>query len=172
MGDIGIAEETERGFDNPQRRPHLPPIGGWAIGKAVISTEEFVGTIEKVETHSNDPIEPPPDHTSGDAWDRLAKQFSSLGEKLKDRYQAVAGSEGPSEDEVRDALRTLGGAWDRVMDAITIASKDEEVRNSVKQAASTFTEAVGAALNEIPTFLRRNEPDSDEDLRKNGEESK
>ncbi|HUO45718.1 MAG TPA: hypothetical protein VM470_02670 [Acidimicrobiia bacterium] len=125
-----------------------------------------------METHSNDPIEPPPDHPSADPWDRLAEQFSSLGKKLKDRYQAVAGTEGPSEDEVRDALRTLGGAWDRVMDAMATAFKDEEVRSSVKQAASTFTEAMGAALNEIPSFLRRNEPDSDEDPRQDGEESR
>jgi hypothetical protein len=42
-----------------------------------------------------------------------------------------------------------------VADAVTAAMKDEEVRRSVKQTANSLAEAIGAAFNEIPTYLRR-----------------
>jgi hypothetical protein len=90
-----------------------------------------------------------------DPWDRLAEQFASLGHKLKDRYQTVAAPEGPSVEEVKAAFQTLGGAWDRVMEALSVAVKDEQVRDSLRQTAGTFAEAMGAALSEVPAFLRR-----------------
>jgi hypothetical protein len=110
-----------------------------------------------VEKHENDPI----DNVDDDPWDRLAAQFASLGEKLKSRYREVAGSEGPTDEELKAALRTLGGAWDRVADAVTAAMKDEEVRRSVKQTATSLADAMGAAFNEIPTYLRRRPPAPD-----------
>jgi len=110
-----------------------------------------------VEKHENDPI----DNVDDDPWDRLADQFASLGDKLKSRYREVAGSEGPTDEELKAALRTLGGAWDRVADAVTSAMKDEEVRRSVKQTATSLADAIGAAFNEIPTYLRRRPPAPD-----------
>jgi hypothetical protein len=122
-----------------------------------MSSKELVGTIEQVEKHENDPIDNPED----DPWDRLADQFATLGEKLKSRYREVAGNEGPTDEELKAALRTLGGAWDRVTDAVTAAMKDEEVRRSVKQTANSLAEAIGAAFNEIPNYLRRRPPSPD-----------
>jgi hypothetical protein len=120
-----------------------------------VGSKEFVGTIEEVETHGNDPIDPGADESTIDPWDRLGEQFTSLGGKLRDRYQAVAGPEGPSLDEVKAALTTLGGAMDRVVEALSVAVKDDQVRTSLKQTAATFAEAMGAALSEVPAFLRR-----------------
>jgi hypothetical protein len=111
-----------------------------------------------VETHPEDPIEPPEEDTGDDAWERLGRQISSLGEKLKSRYRSEAGASGPSEEEVREALRTLGGAWDRVTSALAAAARDEEVRRAARQAANSFAEAIEAALSEIPTHLRSDQP--------------
>lgn len=122
-----------------------------------MSSKKLVGTIEQVEIHESDPI----DNVDDDPWDRLADEFASLGEKLKSRYREVAGTEGPTDEELKAALRTLGGAWDRVADAVTAAMKDEEVRRSVKQTANSLAEAIGAAFNEIPTYLRRRPPAPD-----------
>lgn len=123
-----------------------------------MSAEELVGTIKQVEKHNDDPI----DNDADDPWDRLADQFSSLGDKLKSRYREVSGEEGPSEEELRAALRTLGGAWDRFAEAVSTAIKDEEVRRSVKQTASSLAEAIGAAFNEIPAYLRRKSTDHEQ----------
>jgi hypothetical protein len=151
MGDPWLPQKRQGGLDDPEGGADLPPVRGGAIGESVVSSKKLIGTIEQVEKHEGDPI----DNTDDDPWDRLADQFASLGEKLKSRYREVAGAEGPSDEELKAALRTLGGAWDRVADAVSAAMRDEEVRKSVKQTAKSLAEAIGAAFNEIPTYLRR-----------------
>jgi hypothetical protein len=158
MADFGLTQQRERRFDNAEGRTDFSPVGRSPVGETEMSPEKLIGTIEQVETHEDDPI----DNADDDPWDRLANQFSSLGDKLKSRYRATAGSEGPSEEELKAALRTLGGAWDRLAEALSAAMKDEEVRRSVKQTASSLAEAIGAAFNEIPSYLRKQPPLTDQ----------
>jgi hypothetical protein len=167
VGEFGVAEQSQGGLDHPQGGAYFPSIGGPALGKAVIGAEEFIGTIEEVETHREDPIDAPEEEALEDPWERLGHQISSLGEKLKTRYRSEAGASGPSEEEVREALRTLGGAWDRVTSALSAAARDEEVRKAARQAATSFAEAIEAALSEIPAHLR---PDQSEPESRSGEE--
>ena len=85
----------------------------------------------------------------------MAEQVSSLGRKLKDTYQRSVGDEGPDQDEIKAALRTLGNAWEKVAQAVGAAARDEEVRANMKNAATGFFEAVGAAFSELGSELRR-----------------
>jgi hypothetical protein len=82
---------------------------------------------------------------------------------LKDTYQQSLANEGPDEVEIKAALRTLGNAWEKVAQAVGAATRDEEVRANMKNAATGFFEAVGAAFSELGTELRRSNP-SDETL--------
>ncbi|HEY7564669.1 MAG TPA: hypothetical protein VIA81_07080 [Acidimicrobiia bacterium] len=110
-----------------------------------------------MEPHSDDAIDPDfddSDPTASDAWDRMADQWKSLGRKLRDTYRE-SGGEGPTDDEVKAAFRTLGGAWDRLAGAVGSAIKDEQVRDNAKRAATGFFEAVGAAFSELSAELRK-----------------
>ena len=113
-----------------------------------------------METHENDPIDP----EQTDPWDRLGDQFASLKDKLKDTYRQQAADEGPTEDEVKDAFRTLGKAWDRLADAVGSAVKDEGVRQQAKQAATGFFEAVGAAFSQLGSELRKSRSGTDDEV--------
>lgn len=85
----------------------------------------------------------------------MSEQFASLGRRLKDTYRQTAGEEGPSEEEVKTAFRTLGGAWDRLAETIGTAARDEQLRENVKQAATGFFEAIGAAFSDLGAELRK-----------------
>lgn len=88
----------------------------------------------------------------------MVEEWRSLGRKLRDTYQQSAQEGGPTEDEVKAALRTLGGAFDRLAGAFGTAVRDEQVRENVKKAATGFVEAVGAAFSELGSELRRSGP--------------
>jgi hypothetical protein len=90
----------------------------------------------------------------------MSEQFAALGKRLKDTYRQTAGETGPSEDEVKAAFRTLGGAWDRLAETIGAAARDEQLRENVKQAATGFFEAMGAAFSELGAELRRTRRDT------------
>jgi Flp pilus assembly pilin Flp len=77
-------------------------------------------------------------------------------DKLKDRYREVVGDDGPSEDQVKDALRTLGTAVQAVFDSVGTAMRDPEVRTQVKDAAAGFMSAVGQTFTDLGSELRRN----------------
>ena len=110
-----------------------------------------------METHEDDPIDAAEAESEpeADPWDKMAEQVSSLGRKLKDTYQRSVGDEGPDQDEIRAALRTLGNAWEKVAQAVGAAARDEAVRANMKSAATGFFEAVGAAFSELGSELRR-----------------
>lgn len=112
-----------------------------------------------METHDTDPIDRP----ESDPWERLGDQFASIKDKLKDTYRQQATDDGPSEDEVKDAFRTLGKAWDRLADAVGAAVKDEGVRQQAKDAATGFFDAVGSAFSQLGSELRKTRREGDPD---------
>ena len=87
----------------------------------------------------------------------MVGEWKALGRKLRDTYHQSAGESGPTEDEVKAALRTLGGAFDRLTTAVGAAARDQQVRENAKKAATGFLEAVGAAFSELGSELRRSE---------------
>jgi hypothetical protein len=103
-----------------------------------------------VKTHDDDPIDQP----QPDPWDKMAEQATSLGRKLRETYERSVAGEGPGQDDVRAALRTLGNAAEKVVQAVGAAARDEEVRATMKNAATGFFEAVGAAFSELGSDLR------------------
>ncbi|HKY47118.1 MAG TPA: hypothetical protein VJQ79_03945 [Acidimicrobiia bacterium] len=117
-----------------------------------------------METHKDDPIDGPEPEPGPevDPWDKMAEQVSSLGRKLKDTYQRSIADEGPDQDDIKAALRTLGNAWEKVAQAVGAAARDEAVRANMKSAATGFFEAVGAAFTELGSELRRSKETEEE----------
>ncbi len=85
----------------------------------------------------------------------MADTWSNIGDRLRDRYQDVVGDQGPSENEVREAFKTLGTAAQAVFDSIGSAMKDPEVRSQVKDAVAGFASAMGQTFNDLGEEIRR-----------------
>jgi hypothetical protein len=103
-----------------------------------------------VEQHNdNDPRD------TDEAWHQVSKSWSDIGDRLKERYRDVVGDTGPSETEVRDALKTLGTAVQAVFDSLGSAMRDPEVRTQMKDAAAGFASAVGQTFSDLGDEIRR-----------------
>lgn len=99
----------------------------------------------------------------------MAEHLSSLGSKLRATYERTIGEAGPNQDDVKSALRTLGNAAERLAQAVGAAARDVEVRTSVKNAATGFFEAVGAAFSDLGSDLRRSHSSDEDDSDPDGE---
>jgi len=126
--------------DLPLKRPSCP------APSHPLSTRYTVGTLSIVEKHEHDPADP---------WAEAGRRWSSIGEKLRDRYREMSGDGGPSEDEVRSAFETLGDAARAVADSVGSAMKDPEVRDQVKDAAASFVTALGQTFSQLGDELRQ-----------------
>ncbi|MDH4116475.1 MAG: hypothetical protein OEX04_01190 [Acidimicrobiia bacterium] len=102
-----------------------------------------------MEEHTHDPREP------GDPWRAAAESWSDVGDKLRDKYSELVGDDGPSENDVRSALKTLGTAVQAVFDSLGAAMRDPEVRTQVKDATAGFASAVGQTFSELGEEIRR-----------------
>lgn len=107
-----------------------------------------------MDTHDHDPR----GEDSTDPWQQATEQFSSLGSKLRDRYTEIVGDDGPAEDDVREAIKTIGTAAQSMFESISASMRDPEVRDQVKEASATFFSAIGQTLGELGEELRKPEP--------------
>lgn len=78
-----------------------------------------------------------------------------MTDELKARYRAVADDDSPSEDEVKDALTTLGHAAQRLFDSFGDAARDPEMRDRLKGVATSFVSALGKTFSDLGDELRR-----------------
>ncbi|MGH8875362.1 MAG: hypothetical protein ACRDVM_08965 [Acidimicrobiia bacterium] len=88
------------------------------------------------------------------AWRRVAEQVSALSDRFRDHY-LTEDAEGPTDEAVREALRTLGEALNRVVVSLGHALGDPDVREAAKQTAGGLVTAMGAAFSELGEELRR-----------------
>jgi hypothetical protein len=100
-----------------------------------------------------------------EAWNDVCEQFEKLGSMFKSRYKAQGGEESGeliSEDEVIDAVRTLGESIKTVFATVGDAFNDPEVQEEVKQTAGSFFDALQTTFSElgddISTWWERGEP--------------
>lgn len=87
-------------------------------------------------------------------WNETGAALSGLGAKLKTHYEQSSGSEGDSRQEVGEALARLGDAVREAFDAVGAAAKDPEVREDVKRAANSLTEALVSSFEEAGREVR------------------
>jgi hypothetical protein len=82
-------------------------------------------------------------------WGELTDELVALTERITASYREVAGEAGPSEEEIREALRTLAGAWGQVSASVGRAWGDPAVRLHLGRAAGSLSRAVSATLSEL-----------------------
>ena len=83
------------------------------------------------------------------AWAELTDEVLALGGRLRQTYTEAADGKGPTEEEIRQALSTLGRAWNHLAGAFGVAIQDREVRQHLKSAAGSLASAVSATLDEL-----------------------
>jgi DNA-binding ferritin-like protein len=88
-------------------------------------------------------------------WDEVAERFSELGHSLKDRFDANA-AYGPAEREkVNEALHQLAEALDAGFTTIGDALRDPAIRDEMKRAGSSITDALAATLRDVSDSIKR-----------------
>ena len=89
---------------------------------------------------------------SEEAWNEVGEQFKNLGSMLKVHYQTYEDediTEVVSDDEVKDALHTLGENVKAALASIGDAFADAEIRDEARQTAGTFFDALGATFSDL-----------------------
>lgn len=112
-----------------------------------------------MEIHDSDPTTDEPT----DPWDRATSQFGDLGDRLKSTYRKVTDGNGPTEDEVRQALATLLDAWNQVAGSISEAIRDPETKEELKKAATSLANAVGTTIVDLSTEFSSNRSGANEE---------
>lgn len=100
--------------------------------------------------------------TDEDPWSDAGRRWTSVSDTLRARYREFAGEDGPSEDDVREALETLGGAARTVAESFGAAMRDPDIREQVKSAAASFVSAMGETLSQLGEELTRIRSDEEE----------
>ncbi|HSR44932.1 MAG TPA: hypothetical protein VLT15_06850 [Acidimicrobiia bacterium] len=89
---------------------------------------------------------------SDETWNEVGDGFKKLGSMFKQHYESQAGkddSESVSEEEVKDAIRTIGENLKTAFATVGDAAKDPEVQAEVKQTAKSFIDALGATFADL-----------------------
>jgi len=118
---------------------------------------------------------------SDEAWNDVGEQLRTLGSMFKDHYQSHEGEirvDVVSDDEVKDALRTLGDSVKTAFASIGDAIADQELRTEARQTAGSFFDALGATFSELGADITRQRdqespdpPHSDEPTSTDGAET-
>ncbi len=101
---------------------------------------------------------------SREAWAEVAEQLNALGSTLKDHY--VAGeraqvAEAPTQDELKDALKTLGDAATAALGTVGEAFKDPTIKEEIRATAGSLVNAVGVSVSELGADISAIELSSD-----------
>jgi hypothetical protein len=122
-----------------------------------VGPKQLVGTIEKVETHQPDPTS----NGEVDPWDAVSAEWSALKDRLRRTYRELASDDGPTEEEIKEALATLAGAWDQVAASFSTAMSDPDTRAQLKKAAGSLATALGATVTGLGEEIRNRDESDD-----------
>ena len=85
----------------------------------------------------------------------MGERWAGIRDELRSKYRDVAGEDGPSEDQVREALNTLGGAAQRLVESVGDAARDPEMRGKLKEVAASLVTALGRTFEDLGDELKR-----------------
>ncbi len=85
----------------------------------------------------------------------MTDDFGGLGQQLKDTYRKVAKDRGPSDDDIKQAFSTLAGAWSQVAESVSTVLTDPDIRQQLKEAASSLATALGVTITELGSELKK-----------------
>lgn len=90
-----------------------------------------------------------------DKWDEVGERFGRLGHGLKDRFEANSAFGSGEREKVNDALRQLGDALDAGFTTIGDTLRDPAMRDELKTAGSSITDAIAATLRDVSDAIKR-----------------
>ena len=89
---------------------------------------------------------------SEESWNDVGERFKKLGSMFKQHYEAQDAegtSEAVSDEEVKEAVATLGESIKTAFATVGDVVKDPEVQDETKQTAKSFFDAIGATFTEL-----------------------
>jgi hypothetical protein len=89
---------------------------------------------------------------SDETWNEVGEGFKKLGSLFRDHYRAQTGEgEEPtvSDEEVKEAISTLGDSIKTAFATVGDAFRDPEVQEEAKDTARSFFDALGATFADI-----------------------
>ena len=93
---------------------------------------------------------------SHQAWREVAVQLRTVGSVFKSHYRAQetdSRPEPPSQEELKDTLRSLGESATAALGTIGDVLKDPAVGVEVRETAGLFFDALGRSLSELGAGL-------------------
>lgn len=100
---------------------------------------------------------------SDEAWRDVGDQFKQLGSMFKrnyDMHENPTGPRTPSDDEVKEALRTLGEGVRQAFSTVGDAFNDPEIKDESKQAIGLFFDALSATFSDLGADFSRSDDES------------
>jgi Flp pilus assembly pilin Flp len=87
-----------------------------------------------------------------ESWREVGKVLDGLGLKLKMHFERA--QEEVERERFRDALDAAGAGVQKAFDALGEAVRDPAIRDDVRQAATSLSEAVSNTFSELGAQLR------------------
>lgn len=102
---------------------------------------------------------------SQEAWREVDRRFSEFGRIVAERYrEAGKGSTGPEMDEakrkVEEAFSALTRQLDQTFTSVGETIRDQQARDTLKDAGKAVVEAVSSTFGEIGEEIRKRRPGS------------
>ena len=88
-----------------------------------------------------------------ESWREVGKTLDGLGLKLKMHFEKA--QEDFDSDRIRDAVEAAGADVQRAFDALGEAVRDPAIKEDVRRAASSLSDAVANTFAEFGKQLRR-----------------
>lgn len=92
----------------------------------------------------------------------VADRWAAVSSAVRNRYRQVVGNDGPADEDVRQALVTIGDAVKAVVVSINGALQEPSTREHLKKVTSSIASAVGATLADLGDELRSSKRDEEE----------
>jgi DNA-binding ferritin-like protein len=101
----------------------------------------------------------PEENQTERAWDEVGERFSEVGRKFEEHYRklgAEAGAAAAQQTEaINDAVKKAVAELDRALTAVGDALRDQETKDSLKQAARSFGDAVSTTFSDLGDEIRK-----------------
>jgi gas vesicle protein len=101
----------------------------------------------------------PQGHQPRKSWDEVGERFSEVGRRFSEHYRKLgmkAGSAGAEQSQkLNEAVKEAVAEVDRALTAVGDALRDKETKDSLKEAARSFGEAMTSTFSDLSEEIRR-----------------
>ena len=93
------------------------------------------------------------------AWDEVGDRFSDVGRKFGEHYRKLGAEAGAAAEERKralgDAVKEAVGELDHALTALGDSLRDPETKDSLKQAARSFGDALSTTFSDLGDEIRK-----------------